>query len=155
MRNAYLMGAALVALLPIAAQAQPKSATGGVSKQVYQLHQKLITLDSHLDTPASLDLPDWSIDEEHGVHSDYTQVDLPRMKKGGLDGGFWAIYTGQGPLTIEGFRKARDFALLRGMSIRSMVAADPDNFTLALEAKDAAPIAAAGKRIDYMSIENA
>ena len=138
MRNAYLMGAALIALLPIAAQAQPKT----VSKQVYQLHQKLITLDSHLDTPASLDLPDWSIDEEHGVHSDYTQVDLPRMKKGGLDGGFWAIYTGQGPLTIEGFRKARDFALLRGMSIRSMVAADPDNFTLALEAKDAAPIAA-------------
>ena len=151
MRNTYLMGAALVALLPIAAQAQPKT----VSKQVYQLHQKLITLDSHLDTPASLDLPDWSIDEEHGVHSDYTQVDLPRMKKGGLDGGFWAIYTGQGPLTIEGFRKARDFALLRGMSIRSMVAADPDNFTLALEAKDAAPIAAAGKRIVYMSIENA
>ncbi len=87
MRNAYLMGAALIALLPIAAQAQPKT----VSKQVYQLHQKLITLDSHLDTPASLDLPDWSIDEEHGVHSDYTQVDLPRMKKGGLDGGFWAI----------------------------------------------------------------
>ena len=38
MRNAYLMGAALVALLPIAAQAQPKT----VSKQVYQLHQKLI-----------------------------------------------------------------------------------------------------------------
>ena len=60
MRNAYLMVAALVALLPIAAQAQPKFATGGVSKQVYQLHQKLITLDSHLDTPASLDLPDWS-----------------------------------------------------------------------------------------------
>ena len=58
MRNAYLMGAALIALLPIAAQAQPKT----VSKQVYQLHQKLITLDSHLDTPASLDLPDWSID---------------------------------------------------------------------------------------------
>ena len=126
-----------------------------MTKQVYQLHQKLLTLDSHLDTPASLDLPGWSIDEEHGIHSDYTQVDLPRMKKGGLDGGFWAIYTSQGPLTVEGFRKARDFALLRGMSIRNMVAADPDNFALALEAKDAAPIAAAGKRVVYMSIENA
>jgi len=139
----------LVLLLPTAAQAQQ------VTKQVYQLHQKLLTLDSHLDTPASLDLPGWSIDEEHGIHSDYTQVDLPRMKKGGLDGGFWAIYTSQGPLTVEGFRKARDFALLRGMSIRNMVAADPDNFALALEAKDAAPIAAAGKRVVYMSIENA
>lgn len=144
-----MAGAALVALLPIAVQAQE------VPKKVYQLHQKMLTLDSHLDTPASLDLPGWSIEEEHGVHSDYTQVDLPRMKKGGLDGGFWAIYTPQGPLTEEGFRKSRDFALLRGVSIREMVAADPANFTLALEAKDAAPIAASGKRVVFMSIENA
>lgn len=149
MRMGVVMGAALVALLPFAASAQV------VPKKVAQLHQKLLTLDSHLDTPASLDLPGWSIDEEHGVHLDYTQVDLPRMKKGGLDGGFWAIYTSQGPLTVEGFRKARDFALLRGVSIREMVAADPANFTLALEAEDAAPIAAAGKRVVYMSIENA
>lgn len=149
MRNALFLGAALYALLPISGQAQE------VTRQVYQLHQKLLTLDSHLDTPASLDLPGWSIDEEHGVHSDFTQVDLPRMKKGGLDGGFWAIYTSQGPVTIEGFRKARDFAILRGLSIRNMVAADPANFALALEAKDAAPIAASGKRVVYMSIENA
>lgn len=143
------MGAALAALLagPASAQAVPR--------KVQQLHQKLLTLDSHLDTPASLDLPGWSIDEEHDVHLDYTQVDLPRMKKGGLDGGFWAIYTSQGPLTVEGFHKARDFAILRGVSIRQMVAADPANFALALEAKDAAPIAAAGKRVVYMSIENA
>ena len=145
------MGAALMALLPGAVMAQEPV----VSKQTYQLHQKLLTLDSHLDTPASLDLPGWSIEDEHGVHTDYTQVDLPRMKKGGLDGGFWAIYTPQGPLTFEGFRKARDFALLRGMSIRSMVAADPANFVLATQSSDAAAIAAAGKRIVYMSIENA
>lgn len=108
------MGAALAALLagPASAQAVPK--------KVQQLHQKLLTLDSHMDTPASLDLPGWSIEEEHDVHLDYTQVDLPRMKKGGLDGGFWAIYTSQGPLTVEGFHKARDFAILRGVSIRQI-----------------------------------
>ena len=144
-----MTGAALMALLPIASLAQE------VPKKVYQLHQKMLTLDSHLDTPASLDLPGWSIEEEHQVHGDYTQVDLPRMKKGGLDGGFWAIYTPQGPLTEEGFRKSRDFALMRGVSIREMVAADPANFALALEAKDTAGIAAAGKRIVFMSIENA
>lgn len=149
MRSMWLGGATLIALLPLTAQAQD------VPKAVLQMHQKMITLDSHLDTPASLDLPGWSIDEEHGVHSDFTQVDLPRMKKGGLDGGFWAIYTPQGPLTEDGFRKARDFAIMRGVSIREMVAADPANFGLALEAKDAATIAAAGKRIVYMSIENA
>ncbi|WP_311267256.1 dipeptidase [Sphingobium sp. WCS2017Hpa-17] len=151
MRTVLMMGAALIALLPLTAQAEAPV----VTKKEYQLHQKLLTLDSHLDTPASLDLPGWSIEEGHDVHGDYTQVDLPRMKKGGLDGGFWAIYTGQGPVTIEGFRKARDFAILRGLSIRNMVAADPANFALALEAKDAAPIAAAGKRVVYLSIENA
>ncbi len=144
-----IMGAALVALLPAVAQAQAVPAAAA------KLHERLITLDSHLDTPASLDLPGWSIDDEHAYHGDYTQVDLPRMKKGGLDGGFWAIYTGQGPLTTEGFRNARDFAIMRGVSIREMVAADPKNFALALEAKDAATIAAAGKRIVDMSIENA
>jgi membrane dipeptidase len=146
----YLPAALCAALFlpaPLAAQAAPKAAA--------RLHQRLITLDTHLDTPASLDLPGWSIEEGHDVHKDYTQVDLPRMKKGGLDGGFWAIYTAQGPLTAEGYRKARDFAVMRGMSIREMVAADPANFTLALAAKDAAPIAALGKRIVYMSIENA
>lgn len=149
MRLSFVTGAALVALLPIASAAQE------VSKKVYQLHQKMLTLDSHLDTPASLDLPGWSIKEGHEVHTDYTQVDLPRMKKGGLDGGFWAIYTPQGALTVDGFRQSRDFALLRGMAIRSMVAADPSNFELATASKDAAPIGAAGKRVVYMSIENA
>jgi membrane dipeptidase len=153
MRSLLMMGAALAALLPLSAQAQVQAQV--VSKKDYDLHQRLLTLDSHLDTPASLDLPGWSIEEGHDVHGDFTQVDLPRMKKGGLDGGFWAIYTGQGPVTIEGFRKARDFAIMRGLSIRNMVAADPANFALALEAKDAAPIAAAGKRVVYMSIENA
>ena len=151
MRAVLMMGAALAVLLPPTAQAEaPK-----VSKKDMALHQRLLTLDSHLDTPASLDLPGWSIEQEHGVHSDYTQVDLPRMKKGGLDGGFWAIYTAQGPLTVDGFRKARDFAILRGVSIRNMVAADPANFALATEARDAASIKASGKRIVYMSIENA
>ncbi|WP_375195321.1 dipeptidase [Sphingobium sp.] len=148
MRSMLLMGTALTVLLAGPAQAQQ------IPKAVMQLHQRLITLDSHLDTPASLDLPGWSIEKEHDFHGDYTQVDLPRMKKGGLDGGFWAIYTPQGPLTQEGFRKARDFAIMRGVSIREMVASDPVNFQLALEAKDAASIAAARKRIVYMSIEN-
>lgn len=146
----YVLGAALVALLPIAStQAQT------VSKAAARLHERLITLDSHLDTPASLDQPGWSIDQEHDVHSDFTQVDLPRMKKGGLDGGFWAIYTSQGPLTAQGFRHARDFAVMRGLSIREMVAADPRNFALALQAEDAATITRAGRRVVYMSMENA
>jgi membrane dipeptidase len=119
------------------------------------LQMRLLTLDTHLDTPASLVLPGWSITDAHAVAEDYTQVDLPRMRKGGLDGGFWAIYTAQGPLTPEATRKARDFALLRGIAVREMVAAHPDAFALASRADDAARIKASGKRVVYLSIENA
>lgn len=119
------------------------------------LHERLLTLDSHLDTPASLARPGWRIQHRHAYGHDFTQVDLPRMKKGGLDGGFWAIYTEQGPLDDAGLAKARDFAIMRGLVIREMVAADPKNFTLAVSPAEALPIAGSRKRVVYMSIENA
>jgi membrane dipeptidase len=124
-----------------------------VSKTAERIHERLITLDTHLDTPASLAIPGWAMEDEHD--EDFSQVDLPRMKKGGLDGGFFAIYTPQGPLDAQHFAEARDFAVMRGLAIREMVARDSTNFVLATKASDAAIIAAQGKRIVYMSIENA
>ena len=59
------------------------------------LHQRLICLDTHLDTPASLARPGWDMMQRHQRDSDFTQVDYPRMVEGGLDGGFFAIYTPQ------------------------------------------------------------
>lgn len=126
-----------------------------VSGKAKAIHGRVLTLDTHLDTPASLAIDGWSIADEHGVRTDYTQVDLPRMKKGGLDGGFWAIYTAQGPLDRAGLDKARDFALLRGMAIREMALKDPAHFTLAAQADEAATIARTGKRVVFMSMENA
>jgi membrane dipeptidase len=140
--RAFLPASALLLILAARGEAAP-------------LHERLLTLDSHLDTPASLARPGWRIEDKHAYDHDFTQVDLPRMKKGGLDGGFWAIYTEQGPLDDAGLNKARDFAIMRGLAIREMVAADPKNFTLALTPAEAAPIAAARKRVVYMSIENA
>jgi len=151
MRNAARHTAMLLPLV-VASWATAGLAAPGVSGRAARIHERLITLDSHLDTPASLDRPGWVIEE---AHDDYTQVDLPKMKKGGLDGGFWAIYTPQGPLDPEHIKSARDFAIMRGVSIRMMVAADPVNFALATTAEDAALIAAQHKRIVYMSIENA
>jgi membrane dipeptidase len=119
------------------------------------LHQRLICLDTHLDTPASLARPGWDMMQRHDRAEDFTQVDYPRMVEGGLDGGFFAIYTPQGPLTPEGMAAARDAALLRAMEIRELAAAHPSKFELAFVAEDAARIAAGGKRIVYQSIENA
>ena len=140
-------GAALAAAsVPWPAAAKPEGARA--------LHQRLICLDTHLDTPASLARPGWDMMQRHSRATDFTQVDYPRMVEGGLDGGFFAIYTPQGPLTPEGTMAARDAALLRAAEIRELVAAHPKEFELAFVAEDAPRIAAKGKRIVYQSIEN-
>ncbi len=151
-RPALLAATALLLFIAGPAASAPRS---GSADPAAALQQRLLTLDTHLDTPASLALPGWSIMDAHDARQDYTQVDLPRMKKGGLDGGFWAIYTPQGPLDAESTRKARDFAIMRGIAIREMVAAHPESFALAAKAADAPAIKAAGKRVVYLSIENA
>ncbi len=77
------------------------------------------------------------------------------MVDGALDGGFWAIYTDQGDRSPAAHQHDRDAGLLRLMEIREMLAAHPENFALALTAADAARIKAAGKRVVYISMENA
>src|SRR5579859_6604306 len=104
-----LAGLSLAASLP--GKTQPAAA----------LHQRLICLDTHLDTPASLARPGWDIMRRHSRDEDFTQVDYPRMVEGGLDGGFFAIYTPQGPLDPAGMLAARDYALVRAAAIREMV----------------------------------
>jgi membrane dipeptidase len=127
----------------------------GVTPEVMAIHQRLLTLDTHLDTPAFFDTArGYDITKRHNVERDGTNVDLPRMNDGGLDGGFWVIYMAQGPLTPEAFAGIRDTALIRAMSIHKMVAAHPDKFELALTAADAERINAAGKKIVFISIEN-
>ncbi len=124
------------------------------SARARALHERLVTMDTHLDTPANLRTAGWDIMQWHNFSDDGTQVDYPRMIAGGLDGGMWAIFTPQGPLTPEGRAGARDSALQTTLRIHQMVAAHPAQFELALAAADAPRIAAAGKRIVYLSIEN-
>jgi membrane dipeptidase len=118
------------------------------------LHMKLICLDTHLDMPANLARPGWDVMKRHSYDTDFTQVDYPRMIEGGLDGGFFAIYTPQGPVTEDGMNAMRDAAFLRAAEIREMVAAHPDKFELAFLPGDAKRINAEKKIFVYQSIEN-
>jgi len=119
-----------------------------------KLHESLLTLDTHLDTPANFGRPGWDILDRHSADKDGSQIDYPRMVEGGLDGGFFAIFTNQGPRTPEATRAARDAAIVRGVEIHEMVAKHGDKFALALKADDAERIAAQGKRVVFMSVEN-
>lgn len=140
---------ALLALLATTASAS--FAAPGDDKD---LHRKLLTLDTHLDTPAYFNRPDWSFGDRHRYEDDLVQVDLGRMDEGDLDGGFFVIYTAQGPLTAEGYAAARAFAFKRSDEIHSTLAKFPDRIGLATKASDAARLDKAGKRFGYISIEN-
>jgi membrane dipeptidase len=118
------------------------------------LHESLLILDTHLDAPVHFGRPGWSILDRHSMETDLSQIDYPRMIDGGLDGGFWVIYTSQGPLTSAGYAAARDHALMRAVQIRAMVDRASSVFELALRANDAARIVTSGKRVVYQSIEN-
>ncbi len=131
------------------------AAPSPIAAHAMQVHRSLLTLDTHLDTPEFLAIPGWSVMDRHDTRRDFSQVDVPRMRQGHLDGGFWAIYTPQGPLTAAATRAARDGAIMRGVEIREMVAAHPTVFALADKAADAPVIAAGGRLVVFLSIENA
>ena len=142
-----------VAMLPLLFV--PTVPAQAVSKQAQRIHREAIVLDTHLDTPANFVRPGWSILDNHAAHGTFSQVDLPRMREGGLDGGFWVVYTGQGARDVASNQAARDHGLLRLVQIREMLAAHADQFELALTADDAKRIEKSGKRVAFISIENA
>jgi len=118
------------------------------------LHQRTLTLDTHLDTPMHFARQGWSFGDKHSHDTDLVQVDLGRMDEGDLDGGFFVIYTEQGPVTAEGFAKAKTFALGRADLIRATLAKFPDRIALISTAAEAKRMDAAGKRFGWLSIEN-
>ncbi len=137
---------ALCAVAPSQAQVVPAD--------VMAIHQSLLTIDTHLDTPANFARPGWDIMKRHTVAEDGSQIDYPRMVAGGLDGGLFAVYTAQNARTPEGRAAARDAAIIRAVQIHEMLAAHPKEFELALTPADARRIAASGKRYVFISMEN-
>ncbi len=120
-----------------------------------KIHAGLLTLDTHLDTAMQLARPGWDVLTRHTYESDFSQIDLKRMQEGGLKGGFWAIYTPQGPRTLEGNALAAEHGLATAARIRDLTLRYPEKFGLALRADDAAKIAASGRSVVFLSMENA
>ena len=119
------------------------------------LHDDLLTLDAHLDTPALFHRAGYDFSRRGSYQTDRTNVDLPRLQEGQLDGGFWVIYTAPGPLNEAAYIAARTSAILRQASIREMAAKYADSVALAFEADDAARIHEARKIVVFQSMENA
>ncbi len=118
------------------------------------VHRNLLVLDTHLDTALNFGREGWDFSEAHTEQNDIAQVDLGRMAKGYLDGGFFVIYTEQGPLTAKGYADALVHARTRSDLIDSELAKFPDLIRPATTVAEAEKLAAAGSLIGFKSIEN-
>lgn len=126
----------------------------GITPDIAALHDRLLVLDSHLDSPMHFGRVGWDIARRHSEAGDGTQLDLPRMVEGGLDGGFFVIYMPQGELTPEGYANSFADALRRAAAIHQTVARHNDAMMLATTSADARAAQAAGKRAVFISMEN-
>ena len=130
------------------------AAPSGVSPADRLAHEQMLVLDTHLDTPVLFERPGWDFTRWHEYSWDNSQVDMPRMEAGGLDGGFFVIYTPQAGLDAAAMAKAKTDALMRANAIQRVVAANPERLALATTADDAERLHREGKRIVFQSIEN-
>lgn len=118
------------------------------------LHSRMLVLDTHLDTPLHFERQGWSFADRHGLTDDMVQLDIPRMKDGNLDGGFFVIYTEQGALDAKGYADALAFARARSDLIDATITKHSDVIGAARTAADARTLTKAGKLIAYKSMEN-
>ncbi|WP_409432362.1 dipeptidase [Litorimonas sp. RW-G-Af-16] len=123
--------------------------SASANKADQTLHERTLTLDTHIDIPLTymkeID-PKWDTD---------LQVDLPKLREGALDSGFWIIYTPQGELDAAGYKAGLAIAETRYRAIQSFVVAYPEDVALALSAADVRETVAKGKHAVLMGMENA
>ena len=127
----------------------------GLKAEARKIHEKVLTVDTHSDTPSLMVRKDWDIGVPHKPGQRQSgQMDLPRMKEGSLDAEFFAVFVGQGERTPEGYSRAQKRALLLLDAIHKMANDYPDLVELATTPKDAYRLESEGKRAAFIGMEN-
>jgi membrane dipeptidase len=113
------------------------------------LHQRIITIDTHDDIPlnfATADVDPLNADR---------QVNLTKMKAGGLDVAFFIVFVGQTPRTPENYERAKADAMTKFEAIHRMAEKMyPDRIELAYSPADVERIKRSGKLVAAIGIEN-
>jgi membrane dipeptidase len=121
------------------------------------IHQRVITLDTHND----IDPDNFTPDCNYTMRLT-TQVNLPKMKEGGMDVSFMIVYVGQqnppqAPDAFEaaGYDRAYKAAIAKFDAVHRLTEKiAPNDIELALTAADVVRINRAGKKVAVIGIEN-
>ena len=115
------------------------------------IHGKVITIDTHADINVNnfTDSRNYTQDLE-------TQVNLPKMKAGGLDVAWFIVYTGQEELNTAGYEKALKNAMSKFEAIHKLVnELAPNEIGLATTATEVRELVNQGKLVGMIGVENA
>ena len=110
-----------------------------------RLHFSSLVLDTHIDTPLQMKDPNFDFGRENGSG----HVDLPRLKRGGLDGAFFSIYM---PGTVTGPKAVSD-SLKTIASVHRLVEMYGDSLKLCTSASDVRRAQRLGKFAVLMGME--
>lgn len=115
------------------------------------IHDRVITIDTHNDINPS----NFSAERNYTMDLN-TQVNIPKMESGGLDVSWMIVYVGQGPLNPEGYANAYDTAIAKFEAIHRLAEEiAPEQIEIAYTSEDVRRIAASGKKVAMIGIENA
>jgi membrane dipeptidase len=132
------------------AEKKEKSAETTLEK-AKRIHEDVITIDTHND----ININNFT-DSINYTQNLETQVNLPKMKEGGLDVSWLIVYTGQDTLTEVGYAKAKENAIQKFEAIHRLCEEiAPDQIGLALTSSDVKNIIASGKKVAMIGVENA
>jgi membrane dipeptidase len=111
-----------------------------IDVEAERIHKNVLVLDSHVDIPV-----DYGIGKLDPGSDGPTQVDLPKLERGGVDAAVFAVFARPGWRTSEGVAKARDEANRKLRAIREISRRYPNRTELALSADDVERIHREGK----------
>ena len=118
------------------------------------IHKKVLTLDTHADTPLRMIEPGFRMSDRHDPNETGSKVDYPRMIEGGLDAIFFAAFVAQDIRNDKGNFRAKNLCVQMIDSILSSIQQNSDVVGLALNPEDAYSLEKQGKRAIYIGIEN-
>ncbi|MFC1549936.1 dipeptidase [Candidatus Neomarinimicrobiota bacterium] len=119
-----------------------------------KIHNDVLTLDTHVDTPFRLLNQEFDIYMKNNPVKTHSKIDFPRMKEGGLDAAFFAVFVGQGERAIEANIRAKEKALSIFNIIYEKIAENPEIAEIALTPADAYRLEKEGKKAIYIGMEN-
>lgn len=120
-----------------------------LERRAREIHESVLTVDTHDDIPYNFATP-----EVDPLNAD-RQVNLEKMRAGGLDVGFFIVYVGQTERTPENYEAAKQGAITKFEAIHRMTnEMYPEQIGLAFTADDAERIHAEGRLVAAIGIEN-